>query len=110
MTFIPWAGPRYVQELTTIVGPQNRTQGSCDYLQSKLPDALSLPAVFGPGTTPVLSAFAASAGTVEVSSAHIGTLSPGVNVAFAHIVWSWALAARGNSIYVEDCNDLNRQK
>ena len=29
MTFITWASPRYVQELTTILGPQNRTQGSC---------------------------------------------------------------------------------
>ena len=29
MTSIPWASPRYVQELTTILGPQNRTQGSC---------------------------------------------------------------------------------
>ena len=27
-----WAIPRYVQELTTILGPQNRTQGSCDYV------------------------------------------------------------------------------
>ena len=30
MTFITWACIRYVQELTTILGPQNRTQGSCD--------------------------------------------------------------------------------
>ena len=29
MTSITWASPRYVQELTTILGPQNRTQGSC---------------------------------------------------------------------------------
>ena len=29
MTFIKWACLRYVQELTTILGPQNRTQGSC---------------------------------------------------------------------------------
>ena len=31
MTSITWASPRYVQELTTILAPQNRTQGSCDY-------------------------------------------------------------------------------
>ena len=32
MTFIMWASPRYVQEpATTILGPQNRTQGSCDF-------------------------------------------------------------------------------
>ena len=30
MTFITWACLRYVQELTTILGPQNRTQGSCE--------------------------------------------------------------------------------
>ena len=24
-----WAGPRYVQELATFLGPQNRTQGRC---------------------------------------------------------------------------------
>ena len=30
MTSITWASPRYVQELTTILGPQNRTQGSCE--------------------------------------------------------------------------------
>ena len=30
MTSITWAGPRYVQELATILGPQNRTQGSCE--------------------------------------------------------------------------------
>ena len=29
MTSTTWAIPRYVQELTTILGPQNRTQGSC---------------------------------------------------------------------------------
>ena len=29
MTFITWACLRCVQELTTILGPQNRTQGSC---------------------------------------------------------------------------------
>ena len=29
MTSITWASLRYVQELTTILGPQNRTQGSC---------------------------------------------------------------------------------
>ena len=27
MTSITWASPRYVQELATILGPQNRTQG-----------------------------------------------------------------------------------
>ena len=32
MTSITWASPRCVQELTTILGPQNRTQGSCDLL------------------------------------------------------------------------------
>ena len=30
MTSTTWASPRYVQELATILGPQNRTQGSCD--------------------------------------------------------------------------------
>ena len=30
MTSITWASPRYVQDQTTILGPQNRTQGSCD--------------------------------------------------------------------------------
>ena len=30
MTSITWAGPRCVQELATILAPQNRTQGSCD--------------------------------------------------------------------------------
>ena len=29
MTSTTWASPRYVQELATILGPQNRTQGSC---------------------------------------------------------------------------------
>ena len=29
MTSITWASPRYVQEAATILGPQNRTQGSC---------------------------------------------------------------------------------
>ena len=29
MTSITWASPRYVQEVATILGPQNRTQGSC---------------------------------------------------------------------------------
>ena len=29
MTSITWASPRYVQELATILGPQNRTQGRC---------------------------------------------------------------------------------
>ena len=29
MTFITWACLRYVQELTTILGPQNHTQGHC---------------------------------------------------------------------------------
>ena len=31
MTSITWASPRYVQVLATILGPQNRTQGSCEY-------------------------------------------------------------------------------
>ena len=35
MTSITWVSPRYVQELTTILGPQNRTQGSCDILFPK---------------------------------------------------------------------------
>ena len=30
MISITWADPRCVQELTTILGPQNRTQGSCE--------------------------------------------------------------------------------
>ena len=30
MTPITWASPRYVQELATILGPQNRTQERCD--------------------------------------------------------------------------------
>ena len=34
MTSITWASLRYVQELTTILGPQNRTQGSCELLHS----------------------------------------------------------------------------
>ena len=29
MSLITWACLRYVQELATILGPQNRTQGSC---------------------------------------------------------------------------------
>ena len=29
MTSITWAGPRCVQDLGTIFGPQNRTQGRC---------------------------------------------------------------------------------
>ena len=31
MTFITWAGPRCVQEAAAILGPQNRTQGRCEY-------------------------------------------------------------------------------
>ena len=31
MTLITWTCLRYVQEMATILGPQNRTQGSCDY-------------------------------------------------------------------------------
>ena len=38
MTSITWASLRYVQELTTILGPQNRTQGSCDLLLDNLLD------------------------------------------------------------------------
>ena len=30
MTSITWAGPRCVQELATILAPQNRVQGRCD--------------------------------------------------------------------------------
>ena len=30
MSLITWACLRCVQELTTILGPQNRTQGSCE--------------------------------------------------------------------------------
>ena len=30
MTSITWAGPRCVQGLAAILGPQNRTQGRCD--------------------------------------------------------------------------------
>ena len=29
MTLITWTCLRYVQEMATILGPQNRTQGSC---------------------------------------------------------------------------------
>ena len=36
MTFITWACLRYVQELTTILGPQNRTQGSCELFSNCL--------------------------------------------------------------------------
>ena len=31
MTSTTWASPRYVQELATILGPQNRIQESCDH-------------------------------------------------------------------------------
>ena len=31
MTSITWAGPRCVQELGTILAPQNRIQGRCVY-------------------------------------------------------------------------------
>ena len=38
MTSITWASLRYVQEAATILGSQNRTQGSCElhlvYLQA----------------------------------------------------------------------------
>ena len=30
MTSITWAGPRYVQELGTFLGPENRTQRRCE--------------------------------------------------------------------------------
>ena len=30
MTSITWAGPRCVQGLAAILGPQNRTQGRCE--------------------------------------------------------------------------------
>ena len=36
MTSITWASLRYVQELAAILGPQNRTQGSCDMQSSAL--------------------------------------------------------------------------
>ena len=72
-----------------------------------MPDAFSFPAVVGPGT-PVLRAFAASASTIEVSSAHVGTLSSGVDVAF--VFGEWMGFARGNSIYVEYCNEWKCQK
>ena len=36
MTSITWASPRYVQELTTILGPENRTQGSCVIVLTEL--------------------------------------------------------------------------
>ena len=32
MTSITWAGPRCVQGLAAILGPQNRTQGRCEML------------------------------------------------------------------------------
>ena len=35
MTSITWAGPRYVQELGTFSGSQNRTQRGCDRHQSR---------------------------------------------------------------------------
>ena len=31
-TIITWASPRYVQELATILGPQNPTQRSCELI------------------------------------------------------------------------------
>ena len=34
MTLITWTCLRYVQEMATILGPQNRTQGSCDWFLS----------------------------------------------------------------------------
>ena len=34
--FITWAGPRIVQELGTFLGPQNRTQRSCEFLHNIL--------------------------------------------------------------------------
>ena len=68
-----------------------------------MPDAFSFPAEAGPGT-PVLGAFAASASTIEVSSAHVGTLSSGVDVAFVFGEWMGFWDARGNSIYVEYWN------
>ena len=37
MSLITWACLRYVQELTTILGPQNRTQGSCVKLLKMTP-------------------------------------------------------------------------
>ena len=33
MTSITWTGPRCVQELVTILAPQNRIQGRCDIIQ-----------------------------------------------------------------------------
>ena len=42
MSLITWACLRCVQELTTILGPQNRTQGSCEqYLLQALTDTTS---------------------------------------------------------------------
>ena len=32
MTSITWAGPRYVQELGTFLGPENRTQRRCEVI------------------------------------------------------------------------------
>ena len=34
MTSITWAGPRCVQELATILAPQNRIQGRCDTIST----------------------------------------------------------------------------
>ena len=44
MTSITWAGPRCVQGLAAILGPQNRTQGRCDYesQQTQFPAAEGL--------------------------------------------------------------------
>ena len=36
MSSITWPSPRYVQELATILGPQNRTQGRCGMLWCSL--------------------------------------------------------------------------
>ena len=45
MTSITWAGPRYLQELGTFLGPENRTQRRCElyrytqyYILFVLPD------------------------------------------------------------------------
>ena len=43
MTSTTWSSPRYVQELTTIWGPQNRIQGSCGY---KMKNAIKKRTIF----------------------------------------------------------------
>ena len=41
MTFITWACLRCVQELATILGPQNPTQKSCEHIYMKIATNIS---------------------------------------------------------------------